>query len=558
METSFDFVAVGSGGGSMCAALVLRAAGRSVLILEKSGLVGGTTAASGGVMWIPNNRYMQAEGIADSLDAAVAYLDAVIGDRDDWPGASRERRHTYAEQAPRMIDFLHEQGIRLRRIPSWPDYYAAPGASVPGRTVVSELFDIKQLGEWTHKLRPGFLPLPAGLDEAMQLPLLKRSWTAKKVLARIIGRAIADKLSGRQRRTAGEALQGQMLHAALKAGAEVRLNAPVRELIVEQGRVTGVVVGEHGSAQTIKARLGVLINAGGFARNQRLLDRYIPGTLAEWSSTIAEDTGELIEEGIRIGAAVAQMSERIGMQIALPPGKADKQMKDGMQNDVCRPHAIVVDQTAVRYANEASSHPEFSRRMLERQRSAPAIPSWMICDTQYLRNYMLAGTMPGTKKPPSWDAQGFLLKGETVEALAAHCGLDGGRLRQTIDRFNGFVRSGHDEDFHRGADPYGHWVGDPLNAHSNTLGTIEQGPFYALRLYPGDVGTYGGLLTDVDARVLRPGGAPIPGLYATGTSTASALGGVEVGAGGSIGPAFTWGYVAARHALAAGGAASVS
>jgi 3-oxosteroid 1-dehydrogenase len=547
MDASYDFVAVGSGGGSLCAALVLRAAGRSVLILEKSGLAGGTTAASGGVLWIPNNRYMKAEGVADSPEAAVAYLDAVIGQRPDWPGASPARRRAYAAQAPAMIDFLHQQGIRLRRIPSWPDYYDAPGASVPGRAVVSELFDINLLGEWRDKLRPGFVPLPANLDEAMQLPLIKRSRAAKKVLARILGRALADKLRGRRRRTAGEALQGQMLHAALKAGAEVRLNTGVRQLVVEQGRVGGVLTTD---GQRITARLGVLIDAGGFARNQQMLDWHIPGTKAEWSSTIAEDTGDMIEEGQRIGAAVAQMAERIGMQIALPPGSADKKVKDGMQNDICKPHAIVVDQTAARYANEASSHPEFSRRMLER--GAPAVPSWMICDTQYLRTYMLAGTMPGTKKPRAWEEQKFLRHGQTIEELAANCGLDGARLRQTVERFNGFVRQGRDEDFQRGEHPYDRWVGDPLQGPpSNTLGAIEQGPFYAVQLFPGDVGTYGGLLTDTEARVLRPDGTPIAGLYATGTSTASVMGGVEVGPGGSIGPAFTWGYVAARHATGA-------
>ncbi|MDR3417200.1 MAG: FAD-dependent oxidoreductase [Nevskia sp.] len=552
MDQTFDFVAVGSGGGSMCAALALRAAGRSVLILEKSGLAGGTTAASGGVMWIPNNRYMKDAGVVDSLEAATAYLDAVVGERDDWPGASRARRCTYAEQAPKMIDFLADQGIRLRRIPSWPDYYDAPGASVPGRAVVSELFDINRLGEWAARLRPGFLPLPANLDEAMQLPLLKRSWTAKKVLAHIIGRTVADKLTGRQRRTAGQALQGQLLYASLKAGAEIRLDTAVRQLVVEEGRVTGVLVNQGQAEHRIAARLGVLIDAGGFARNQRLLDRYIPGTLAQWSSTIAEDTGDMIEEGLRIGAAVAQMSERIGMQIALPPGSADKLLQAGMQNDICKPHAIVVDQSGVRYANEASSHPEFSRRMLEHNRTAPAVPSWMVFDSQYLCTYMLAGTMPGTRKPPSWSQEKFLRQGDTLEKLAAQCGLEGARLRATIERFNRFVGSGRDEDFQRGDHPYDRWVGDPLHKPSNTLGAIDRGPFYAVQLYPGDVGTYGGLLTDTHARVLRPDGTVIAGLYATGTSTASVMGGVEVGPGGSIGPALTWGYLAARHAIAEG------
>ncbi|HSW11996.1 MAG TPA: FAD-dependent oxidoreductase [Solimonas sp.] len=556
INQGFDFVIVGSGAGSMCAALVLRAAGKRVLVIEKTGLVGGTTAISGGVMWIPANRYMKQAGIEDSADLAMNYLDAVVGDRPDMPGATRERRRSYVEQASRMIDFLVDHGIRLRRMPSWPDYYEAPGASVPGRAVVSELFDIRQLGDWRKKLRPGFLPLPANLDEAMQLPLIKRSWPAKKTLARILGRAIADKFSGRQRTTAGQALQGQMLHAALKAGVEIWLDTAVKQLVVKDGRVTGVVASKDGSDRQLDARLGVLINAGGFARNQRMLDRYIPGTSSDWSSAIEADTGEMIEEGQRIGAAVAQMAERIGMEIALPPGSREMVVKAAMQNDVCKPHAIVVDQTGLRYARESSSHPEFSERMMERQKHAPAVPSWMIFDSQYLGKYMLAGTMPGAKKPKSWAEANFLRRGETLEALATDCGIDAATLRGTVDRFNSFVRQGRDEDFRRGDSAYDRWIGDPLSAASNTLGSIEQGPFHAVQLYPGDVGTFGGLLTDAQARVLRDDGSVIPGLYATGTSTASVMGGVEPGPGGSIGPAMTWAWVAARHALGASAAAA--
>jgi 3-oxosteroid 1-dehydrogenase len=553
VSSAFDFVIVGSGAGSMCAALVLRAAGKRVLVLEKTDLVGGTTALSGGVLWIPANRFMREAGIDDSQEQAMAYLDAVVGDRDDMPAASRARRQAFVEQAPRMLDFLVEQGLRMRRIPSWPDYYDAPGASVPGRAVVSDLFDVKQLGDWRTKLRPGFVPLPAHLDEAMQLPLIKRSGAAKKVLLRILGRALADKFRGRARRTAGEALQGQLLHAALKAGVEIRLDTAVSELIVDKGRVNGVIANVGGVDQRIEAHLGVLINAGGFARNQRMLDRHIPGTSASWSSTIEADTGEMIEAAERAGAVAVQMGERIGMQIALPPGSEQMKVKAAMQNDICKPHAIAVDQSGVRFARESSSHPEFSERMLERNKSVPALPSWMICDSQYLAKYMLAGTMPGRKKPPAWTESNFLRSGETIEALAAACGIDGARLRATVDRFNGFVAEGRDADFGRGDSAYDRWVGDPLaasaSAPSNTLGTIEQAPFYAVALYPGDVGTYGGLLTDMHARVLRSDGSVIDGLYATGTSAASVMGHAEPGPGGSIGPALTWAYVAAQHAV---------
>lgn len=553
MDEHFDFVIVGSGGGSLCAALRLRAAGQRVLILEKTALLGGTTAASGGVMWIPNNRYMQAANIPDSREQALAYLDAILGDATGMPGASRARRRAYVEQAPQMLDFLVAQGIRLRRIPSWPDYYDAPGASVPGRAVVSELFDIKQLGTWATRLRPGFLPLPANLDEAMQLPLLKRSSAARKTLLRILGRALADRLRGRRRVTAGQALQGQMLLAALQAGTEIRNECVVQQLLQDNGRVSGVLCEQQGQRRRIGARLGVLINAGGFARNQPMLDRYIPGTQAAWSSTSEGDTGEMIEEGLRIGAAAAQMSERIGMQIALTPGWQQLAVKPGVQNDINKPHAIVVDQSAQRYANEASPHPEFTRQMLIRHRSVPASPSWLIVDSRFLRTYMLAGSMAGTRKPKAWLEQQFLRKADSLASLAAQCGLDAAALSATVQRFNKFVLQGRDEDFGRGNAPYDRWAGDPLHAPSNTLGTLEEAPFYALQLYPGDVGTFGGLLTDEHARVLRGDGSVIAGLYATGTSSAAVMGSYEVGPGGSIGPSFTFGYIAAGDALRAAG-----
>lgn len=547
MDETYDFVVAGSGGGSLCAALVLRAAGKSVLILEKSEWVGGTTAMSGGVMWIPNNRFMNSAGIPDSREQALAYLDAAVGDRADMPGASRERRAAFVDHAPKMIDFLIGQGIRLRRMPSYPDHYSLPGASVPGRTVVSELFDARQLGEWKDRLRPGFLPLPANLDEAMQLPLMKRSKAAKKVLLRIIGRAIVDKLTGKQRVTAGQALQAQMLHAALKAGTEIRLQSAVRRLIVEAGRVTGVVTQKDGADWRIGARLGVLINAGGFARNQRMLDQYIPGTSADWTSVIAEDMGEMIEEGQRIGAAVAQMDQRIGMHVVLP--KNNPRIKPTMQSDTSKPHTIVVDQSGVRYMCETGSPVDVCRKMLARNRQVPAVPSWMILDSQYINKYMLAGSMPGPKKKPDWFEQKLLRKADTIDALAADCGLDAATLRATVDRYNERVRGGRDEDFHRGEQAYDEWLGDPLQASAKTLGTIEQGPFYAMAIYPGDVSTFGGLVTDAQARVLRPDGSVIAGLYAAGTSTASVMGPVEGGPGGSIGPTLTWAYLAAHHAL---------
>jgi 3-oxosteroid 1-dehydrogenase len=548
MDETFDFVIIGSGGGSMCAALVLRAGGKRVLVLEKTGLVGGTTAISGGVMWIPANPLMAAAGIEDDAEQALGYLNAVVGDHQDTPGTSPERRQTYVEQSPKMVQFLLDRAVRLRRVPSWPDYCALPGASEPGRTVTSDLFDINQLGEWKPRLRPGFLPLPARLEEAMALPDFKRSWASKKILARLIGRTVASRLKGQHLTSAGQALQGQMLKAALDSGVEIRPDASVKELLVEGGRVTGVLVAHHGGDRRIGARLGVLINAGGFARNPRMRQQYMPDTSTEWSRTAPGDTGEMIEEAMRVGAAIAQMDERVGNPIALPPGGAPDEPTI-VHGDMAKPHSIVVDQSGERYMREANSYVEVSRAMLARHRQVPAAPSWLVVDSQFLEKYMLAGSMPGSKKPKEWYEQGFLYRGDSLEDLASACGIEPGRLRATVERFNGFAHNGRDEDYHRGDGIYDRWLGDSLHQPSPTLGTIEEAPFFAIKVYPGDVSTFGGLVTDRHARVLREDGSVIDGLYATGTSTASVMGRGCPGAGASIGPSFTWGYVAANHAL---------
>lgn len=551
MDEQVDFVVVGSGGGSMCAGLFMRAQGKSVVILEKTDKIGGTTATAGGVMWIPNNRFMKEEGIEDSYEKAMTYMEATAGQSgEDARGTSKERRSAYVTEGTKMVDFLVDQGVKLRRVPYWPDYYdERAGGSEGGRTVVAELFDINELPpEWKAKLRPNFLQVPVKLEEGMALPTFKYSWKGKRILARMIGRGLLAKLTGKHWVTAGGALQGRMLQAAIKAGVDIRSDSPVNELIVEGGRVVGVRTVKDGKPWTIGARLGVLLNAGGFSRNQRMRDKYIPQTKADWTNASRGDTGEIIEEAQRIGAALSQMEERVGNQMTLPPGHQGDFLPM-IQMDGSKPHAILVDQSAQRYQNEAGSYMEYGQNMLARDRTVPAIPSWMIVDEQYMSRYMFSGTMAG-KKPQAWYDSGFLKKADTIEALAAQCKLDPAALKATVDRFNGFVAKGRDEDFHRGDRAYDRYLGDGYKANP-ALGAIDKAPFYAVQVYPGDVGTYGGVVTDSSARVLREDGSPIEGLYATGTTTASVMGRSYPGAGSSIGPSFTWGYVAAKHAAGA-------
>ncbi len=552
-DESVDVIVAGSGGGSMCAAVYLQTRGKGVLILEKTELVGGTTARSGGVMWIPNNPFMQRDGVPDSYEQAATYLDSVLGEQADAPGATQARRHTYLTEAPRMVDFLLSQGIKLTRVSSWPDYYDdRPGGSVPGRTVVAELFNVNELGPWKTKLRPGFLMMPAMLEEALELPKFRTSWNARGLMLKVAGRAVAAVLTGKRWVSAGNALQGRMLQAALRCGVDIRTEAPVQELIIENGTVKGVLTVKDGRPWRIGAPLGVLVNAGGFAHNQRMRDLYQPGTSSAWSSAAPGDTGEMIEEMMRHGAAVAQMEEMVGQQATLAPGSESDDIKPSAQKLTAAPHAILVDQSGVRYMNEGGSYMAYCKGMLERNKSVPAVPSWAVFDSQYMRKYMLAGTMPGSKKPQRWYDEGYLRQANSIADLARQIEIDPAALQATIARFNGFVARNSDEDFHRGERAYDRWLGDATHKPSATLGMIERSPFYAVPVVPGDVGTYGGVVTDEHARVLRADGSVIPGLYATGVSTASVMGRCYPGAGSSVGPTFVWGYVAAQHIAAAG------
>jgi 3-oxosteroid 1-dehydrogenase len=431
------------------------------------------------------------------------------------------------------------------------------------------LFNLNELGDWKPKLRPSFIVapvtmmpapfrqlmqklgidfLPATLPEMLELAVISRSWGVKLLGVKVVLRGLAARMTGKQWVAGGAALQGRMLQAALRNGVETRTDVPVNELIVENGAVKGVVATQAGVPRRIGARLGVLVNAGGFARNQRMRDQYVPGTSAKWTMAAPGDTGEMIEEMMRHGAAVAQMEERVGNQQTLPPGAENSEAKPTAQALTAAPHCILVDQSGVRYMNEGGSYMAYCKAMLARDKTVPAVPSWAVLDSQYMRKYLFAGTMPGAAKPQQWYDSGYLKKADSIEALAQSLNIDPATLRKTVDRFNGFVAKNRDEDFHRGERAYDRWLGDPYNRPSETLGSISEGPFYAVPVHPGDVGTYGGVVTDEHARVLRADGSVIPGLYATGVSTASVMGRSYPGAGASIGPSFVWGFVAANHA----------
>lgn len=549
---SHDWIVVGSGAGSCVSALVMRSAGKSVLVLEKTEHLGGTTAKSGGVMWIPGNRFMREAGAEDSLEASERYLDALQDlDGGQAPGTSTAKRRAFLVHAPEAIDFLCEQGVALRRGPAqWPDYYdELPGACKSTRTVVALPFNLRQLGPYADKLRPGFAPFNALLEEGMQAGHARTNPKAKRVIARIALRTIRDKLLGRRFTTAGAALQGRLLKAALDAGAVFRTGAAVEELLFDGDRVIGVRVAGAGGGRRIEARLGVLVNAGGFAKNQAMRDEHAPGTRAEWSLAAEGDTGEMISAMQRGGAVLAQMDQLVGYQTTLPPGSEGAYVTPPAQSLTGKPHAILVDQSGRRYMNEGGSYELYCETMRRHNAEVPAIPSWAIFDSQYVARYKVGDKFIDKTLPAGWLESGYLHRAATIRELAASLGIDPDILEATIGRWNGFVAAGCDADFGRGVRSYDNcgFVGDPFSG-SSPLGTIGQAPFHAVPVVPGDVSTYGGVVTNESGQVVRGDGRPIAGLYATGTSAASVFGNVYPGAGSSIGPAVTFGYIAARHA----------
>ncbi|MDE2301028.1 MAG: FAD-dependent oxidoreductase [Sphingomonadales bacterium] len=550
-DESFDWVVVGSGAGSMSSALMMRKAGKTAVILEKTKLVGGTTAKSGGVMWIPNNRFIRAAEPDESAEKAITYLDAVCGDSPDTPGTSPEKRRAYVAEAPKMLDFIIGEGVEMERAATfWPDYYDdLPGGCKTSRCVTARYFDLKELGAWEKRVPPGFAPFPARLEDGMKKDFMKKSVAIKLAFARIAARVVFGKLTGKNYTMAGAALQGRMLKAALGAGVDIRPESPVSQLVVEDGKAVGVETVKGGKPWRIAARLGVLVNAGGFAQNQAMRDRYQPGTRAEWSNAPAGDTGDMHVELERIGGVLAQMDQMVGYQTTRAPGFGTDYVKPAGQSLGARPGAIVVDQSGVRYMNEGGSYELFCETMLKRNREVPAVPSWVIFSQRYADDYPVAGRMIGPGKTPrAYEAEGYLKQADTIEGLAALINVDPAVLRATVDRWNGFVDKGMDEDFRRGAREYDKFLGDPFNAPNPTLGRIDKAPFYAVDIIPGDVGTYGGVIIDAKARVLDRAGEPIPGLYACGVTTASIMGGVYPGAGASVGPSMTFGWIAAKHA----------
>lgn len=550
---SFDFVCIGSGAASMSAAIRAHDLGARVLIVEAGEKYGGSTAISGGVVWIPDNPQLADRGIPDSQADSLAYLrEITLGQ------VSEERLSAYVEHARRMLAYMAENTwLKLDALEAYSDYYVeAKGGKRGGRSMEPLPFDASELGEHFAKLvEPhrqsqimGLFGITAREAHGFLVPSLK---ARLKITWRVVQYALRWFTRRRFHRDtklhAGNALIGRLRRSLLDRDVPLWLSAPAKELVITEGAVRGVVVERDGKRVRIEAKRGVLVGAGGFERNGPMRTQFQrPPTDPAWNAGNALNLGDGIVIGQAAGGQLALMDEAWWTPVTLVPGSSQSWV---LVVEKSLPGSLMVNADAKRFTNEAAPYLDVGKAMY----AGNAVPTcFLVFDAEFRHRYPVGPIAPGYAQPDSRLSRrlkgGFLLKAETLAELATACGLDPAALTATVERFNTMADAGVDADFKRGDQRYDRYYADDTVKPNPTLRALRKGPFYAIRVYPGDLGTKGGLVTDVKGRVLDAGGAPIPGLYAAGNSSASVMGPTYPGAGGTIGPALTFGFLAAEAA----------
>ena len=546
-DESVDLLIVGSGGGGMVAALAALDSGLAPLIVEKQALVGGSTGMSGGMVWMPNNPLMQAEGIADSHEDGLAYLADVVG--DVGAASSPARREMFLTAGQEMINFLLRKGIRLERCAGWSDYYPNhKGGNAAGRAVEGIPFDAAELGSWRDKVQPplaksyGFV---VKTNELRAVQYFNRAPRAFAIASRVLLRTAAARIRRRDILTNGASLIAQMLKALIELGGgepPLWTNAAMEDLMVEDGRIVGARITRDGSSLNIQARKGVLLAAGGFAHNAEMRRRYSGDQPNEgqWSIANPGDTGEVLQTAMRLGAKTDLLDEAWWLPSTGLAGGVGGSIGLARQ----RPGAIYVDSTGRRFCNESNSYVEVGKAMYANN----AVPCWQIFDEGYVRRYVAGANPLKRRLPPELIERGAIKRGDTIGELARQIDVPAKGLMRTIQRFNEFAAKGLDPDFGRGQSAYNDCLGDPGYRPNASVGPVDRAPYYATQIYPADVGTCGGVVTDAHAQILDEHDQVINGLYATGNITAGVTGRTYPGAGASIAASMVFGYVAARHA----------
>ncbi|MFI5541273.1 3-oxosteroid 1-dehydrogenase [Nocardia sp. NPDC051900] len=546
-EFEFDVVVVGSGAAGMTAALTAAYRGLSVTLIEKGRAFGGSTARSGGGIWIPNNPVLQSEGVPDSPELARTYLAAVVGDR-----VPEARQRAFLERGPEMMRYLGARSKYWEFVydRGYSDYHPEfPGGLAQGRSIEPAPLDGRLLGGDLHKINQPTMSGPKGIaftvSDFHDLNMIARTWAGKRTAIKVGIQAVGNKLRGRLPLSLGKALAARLWLSLRDAGVPVWLNTPLTELITEGNAVVGVRAERDGTPVVIKARRGVVLAAGGFEHNLEMRRQYMSGPQStEWTVGATENVGEGIVAGQKAGGAVDLMDDAWwGPSVRNPDGPPFFCLAERSQ-----PGGIMVNHAGERFVNESAPYVNVVHKMYEQEAAGVGhIPAYFIMDQRFRDRYLFLGNFPKRPLPQKYLDAGIIQQADTLAELAAKIGVPPAALTATVERFNEFARAGRDEDFRRGDSAYDRYYGDPTVRPNPCLAPLEQGPFYAVEMVPGDLGTKGGLVTDEHARVLDSDDQPIPGLYAAGNNSASVMGNDYAGAGATIGPAMVFGYIAAGH-----------
>jgi succinate dehydrogenase/fumarate reductase flavoprotein subunit len=557
-QSRYDIVVVGAGAAGMAAALFAAIDNRQVLLIEHAEYVGGTSALSAATIWIPNSLHAPTVTKDDSPARAAIFLDAAVGNR-----SPAKLRDAFLHSGPEAIAELEAHSdLKLRPHATHPDYEQQyEGASLRGRTLEPIPFDGRALGADLNRIRP---PIPeftilGGMmvdrTDINHLLNLRRSWKSLVHASRILGRYGIDRLSGRRgsRLAMGNALIGRLLLSLKKRSVAVLTRTSVREFIVGNGKVEGVVLESDGVTRRVESAHGVVLAAGGFSRHKTRRTEMLHQPTPDFSPAAPGSTGEMQDLALSLGARFGEGNEDNAFWAPV----SVRQRADGSTAvfphfvlDRSKPGTVCVNQQGRRFVNESTSYHQFGRAMFESHRTAPTIPCFIITDAVGLQKYGLGMVRMGTRDVSPFLADGYLVRGATVAELAAKLNVPAPALGQTITAMNTYAKTGVDPEFGRGTSAYHRVNGDASSPGPNpTLGPIATPPFYAVRLYPGDIGAATGLVVDEWARVLKEGNEPIEGLYAVGNEANSIMGGTYPGPGITLGPGITFAYRAVRHAL---------
>ncbi|MGO3326953.1 3-oxosteroid 1-dehydrogenase [Gordonia sp. (in: high G+C Gram-positive bacteria)] len=548
----FDVIVVGAGAAGLSAALTAKTKGLQTVLIEKSPYWGGSTSRSGGGVWIPNNSVLRRDGVEDTVEEARRYVHSIIGEH-----TPAERIDAYIDRGPEALDYLMAHApLDLEWVKGYSDYYPeAPGGRSGGRSVEPKPFDASRLGEDLDTLHPQYTKAPLNMvvlqSDYRWLNIGMRHWRGVQRMLKVALRFFVARTRGKKMIAMGAALAAELLLGCRQAGVDIRLNTPLTDLIVEDGKVVGVVAEVDGVPTRLFARRGVILGSGGFENNETMRAEYQRAPIStDWTTGAPSNTGDGIKAAMKTGAGVAIMDDAWwGPTIPLPKGPWFALSERSV------PGSFIVNERGQRFMNESLPYVEAVHQMYggefgQGEGPGENVPSWLIFDQRCRNRYMFAGVTARQPLPKSWLKSGVVVKAASIAELAEKTGLPADALAETTSRFNGFARAGKDDDFHRGDSAYDHYYGDITNKPNPSLGTVDKGPFYAATMVPGDLGTKGGVTTDVAGRVLREDGSVIEGLYASGNTSAPVMGHTYAGPGATIGPAMVFGYLAALDAAA--------